>query len=306
MVFWLLERGADLNKSPHIDITPLSFAVEKAAPDLLQELLDHSGDVKRGEVLQHALNRQTDVVTILSMLLDRGAPLDAVMYEDHGGSFQLNFFFERHTPLCKAAAIGNVEAVRLLLERGADPSIQNSKGRTPLECAERAGHKEIVDMLAQWPRSSDVGKHLPKTPLLIERHEVWVKTENLARDGTIVMVGDSHFAGFAADDPRGRRPPATSSAGVDSEKTKELSWDRSGPVAGVQDAEMVGDDGVAGEVADGSGSGPPATSDDGVESENAKEVLPTEDPVDRSPGCFGWMVRWKRKRRTGKSMGTTA
>ncbi len=40
MVFWLLERGADLNKSPHIDITPLSFAVEKAAPDLLQELLD--------------------------------------------------------------------------------------------------------------------------------------------------------------------------------------------------------------------------------------------------------------------------
>ncbi len=43
--------------------------------------------MKRGEVLQHALNRQTDVVTILSMLLDRGAPLDAVMYEDHGGSF---------------------------------------------------------------------------------------------------------------------------------------------------------------------------------------------------------------------------
>ena len=93
MVFWLLERGADLNKSPHIDITPVSFAVEKAAPDLVRELLNHSGDVTKGEVLKHALDRQTDVVTVPGMLLDRGAPLDAVMYEDHGGSFQLNFFF---------------------------------------------------------------------------------------------------------------------------------------------------------------------------------------------------------------------
>lgn len=93
---------------------------------------------------------------------------------------------------------------------------------------------------------------------------------------------------------------------LDSEQTKESSWDRSGPVTGVQDAEMVGDGGVAGGVADGPGSGPPATIDDGVESEHAKEVLPTDDPVDRSSGCFSWMVRWKRKRRTGKSMGTTA
>lgn len=145
MVFWLLERGADLNQSPRINITPLSFAVEKATPDLLQELLDHSGDVKKGEVLQYALDRKTDVVPVLGMLLDKGAPLDTVMYEDHGGSFQLYFFFERHTPLCKAAVIGNVDAVRLLLERGADRSIQNSKGRTPLECAERAGHRDCRD-----------------------------------------------------------------------------------------------------------------------------------------------------------------
>ncbi len=180
MVFWLLERGADLNKNDHLDITPLSIAVETAAPDLLQELLDHSGDVTRGEVLQYALDRKTDVVTVLGMLLEKGAPLDAVRYEDHAGSFQLNFFFERHTPLCKAAAIGNVEAVQLLLERGADPSVQNSKGRTPLQCAEKAGHKEIAAVLEQWKPGETVGKHLPKTPLLMDRHEVWVKSENVS------------------------------------------------------------------------------------------------------------------------------
>jgi ankyrin repeat protein len=132
MAFWFLERGAELNKTPMLDITPLSFAAAKAAPDLLQDLLDHSGDVQKGEVLQYALDRKTDVVAILGMLLDRGAPLDAVMYEDHAPSIWLNIFLERHTPLCKAAAIGNAEAVRFLLERGADPSVQNSGGRTPV------------------------------------------------------------------------------------------------------------------------------------------------------------------------------
>jgi ankyrin repeat protein len=178
MVFWLLERGADLNKSAHIDITvitPLSFAVRDAAPDLLQELLDYGGDVQKGEVLQYALDRQSDILTVLGMLLDRGAPLDAVMYEEHPGSMQLYFFRERHTPLCKAAMIGNTEAVRFLLERGADPSVQNFKGRTALECAERNGHKKIVEILAQvasyercretWTLAEDTTSHrTPQSP----------------------------------------------------------------------------------------------------------------------------------------------
>ncbi|SPQ23414.1 49c22cb9-5628-4943-804e-7c10fbec3dec [Thermothielavioides terrestris] len=88
----------------------------------------------------------TDVVTVLGMLLDRGAPLNAVMYANHAGSWRMYFFLERGTPLHKAATIGNAEAVRFLLDRGADPRIPNSKGRTALECAERAGHKEIVEI----------------------------------------------------------------------------------------------------------------------------------------------------------------
>ena len=298
MAFWLLERGADLNKSDYLDITPLSIAVETAAPDLLQELLDHSGDVTRGEVLQYALDRKTDVVTVLGMLLDNGPPLDAVMYESHHGSLQLNFFFERHTPLCKAAAIGNAEALQLLLERGADPSVQNSKGRTPLQCAEKAGHKEIAEVLEQWKPGKNVGNHLPKTPLLIQRHEVWVKTENVSTGPggwPLVTVGDTFFAAFDARDPRAPRPCAANVAGAGYEQRKEPSGDRSGPVPGARDAEVGGDNRVARWVADLSpSSGPPASSNDvEVEPEHAKEILPPEDPA-HSPWCFGWLERWKR------------
>ncbi len=283
MAFWLLARGADLNARAHIDITPLSVAVKKAAPDLLEELLDHSGDVQKGEVLQHALDRKTDVIPVLGMLLDRGAPLDAVMYEEHPGSFQLNFIFERHTPLCKAAAIGNAEAVRFLLESGADPSVQNSKGRTALECAEQKGHQEIVEILTQWnPRSSGAGKRLPKTRLLIERQEVWVKTENLVDGGTVVRVGSTTWA---ADLPRDRPRPAPSGGGVDSQQAPQGPYgNTSGPGSGVEAGGRVGDGRVAEWL------------------EQSKEAAPTEGSFvssdsAKSPGCSSWIARWRRKRR---------
>jgi ankyrin repeat protein len=37
--------------------------------------------------------------------------------------------------------------VRLLLAHGADPSLRNSRGRTPPEEAVRRGHQDIVELL---------------------------------------------------------------------------------------------------------------------------------------------------------------
>lgn len=127
----MLERGANLNKRSVTDLTPLCHAVKYAAPDLLRELLDRGGDVQKGETLQHALDRLTDVVTVLGMPPDKGAPLDAVMYANHSGSRRLYNFINRGTPLCEAALIGNVEAVRCWLERGADASIPNPRAGRP-------------------------------------------------------------------------------------------------------------------------------------------------------------------------------
>lgn len=107
-------------------------------------------------------------------------------------------------------------------------------------------------------------------------------------------MGQGHFGALDARDPKAPRPCAANAVGAGYEQTKEPSGDRSGPVLGVRDAEIGGDDRVARWVADLSpSSGSPAASNDGVvEPEHAKEVLPPEDP--RSPWCFGWLGGWKR------------
>ncbi len=53
------------------------------------------------------------------------------------------------TPLFNAASWGRVDAVRLLLERGADRSIPNKPGMSAPQSAAANGHDEIVAILKQ-------------------------------------------------------------------------------------------------------------------------------------------------------------
>ncbi|KND86383.1 putative ankyrin repeat protein [Tolypocladium ophioglossoides CBS 100239] len=147
MALWLLSHGADLNKQTYIDLTPMSYAIQFAPPDLVEELLNRGGDVQRGELLQHALDRPADTVEVLGMLLDRGALLNATMYENHDASRRLYPFMEFGTPLHKAAAMGRADVVRYLLGWKADATVRDAKGRTAMDCADRAGYDEVVGIL---------------------------------------------------------------------------------------------------------------------------------------------------------------
>jgi ankyrin repeat protein len=71
-------------------------------------------------------------------LLDTGVDVNA---RTSNGSYALN----------NAAVENQVEVMRILLERGADPNVQNSQGDTPLICATKfsGGRPATVKMLVE-------------------------------------------------------------------------------------------------------------------------------------------------------------
>ena len=125
----------------------MSYAVEYASPRIVELFLDRGGDVRKGELLHHALDRRDHVKEVLTMLLDRGAPLNSKMYENHWFSRGMYQFMGLGTPLHKAAELGNQDIVRFLLSRGAETEIKDQKGRTAMDCAEKYGYPEVSEIL---------------------------------------------------------------------------------------------------------------------------------------------------------------
>jgi ankyrin repeat protein/cell wall assembly regulator SMI1 len=95
------------------------------------------------EFIEPALARKepefwTDGDTVRAFL-EAGADVDHIDSQSSRGN----------TPLHFAARAGAIEAVRLLLARGADPTIPNAKGDLPRDLAMRAKHAEIAELLEQ-------------------------------------------------------------------------------------------------------------------------------------------------------------
>ncbi|KIK72812.1 hypothetical protein PAXRUDRAFT_179876, partial [Paxillus rubicundulus Ve08.2h10] len=52
------------------------------------------------------------------------------------------------TPLHISSWEGHSEVTKFLLEKGADPHVQDKDSETPLDCARIKGHHAIVDVLS--------------------------------------------------------------------------------------------------------------------------------------------------------------
>jgi hypothetical protein len=65
-----------------------------------------------------------------------------------------NFMDGRTSPLHEAARSGGTDVVQVLLEHGADPSLLDGGGRTPLALAAEQGHAEAAALLHAASRAS--------------------------------------------------------------------------------------------------------------------------------------------------------
>jgi ankyrin repeat protein len=156
--------GFDVNTPNAAGYTGLMAAAERGRVDIVKLLLDHKADPNvagrdAGTALMLAAeNNQPEIV---KLLLDRGADPNR---QDHNGwtallkaAYQGNAkcieILASHTKLeldralLVATLMERKDAVKVLLDNGAEVDFRASDGRTPLILAAGKGNKEIVELL---------------------------------------------------------------------------------------------------------------------------------------------------------------
>jgi ankyrin repeat protein len=147
----LLKNGADIDLPDPDGVSPLLVAIMNANWDVAKQLIDAGADVRQWDLygetplflaveLRNRLDggrgsidplNKTNGVAIVKELLDRGADPNAQLFfkpanlrgaTNHKGT----------TPLIRAANNGDAEMVKLLLERGADATLNMADRQTPI------------------------------------------------------------------------------------------------------------------------------------------------------------------------------
>ncbi|KAL9606433.1 MAG: hypothetical protein Q9179_000399 [Wetmoreana sp. 5 TL-2023] len=154
-VLELLRHGASCSLTDEAQRSAVHiFAFHGSDPKVLDLLLDNPKDENNrasiysrdddGESPMHKLLSRTNIpLDILKAFIARGADPNA---EDK----------DSERPLYEAAVYGEIEAIKLIIDKVTDVDDDNRWGRTALHAAARGGHKETVEILLQ--RGADVTK----------------------------------------------------------------------------------------------------------------------------------------------------
>ncbi|KAJ5236044.1 hypothetical protein N7489_006135 [Penicillium chrysogenum] len=131
-----------------IDITPLSHAVRFADLPTIDLLLRRGGDVRIGQLMHNAIYRESDTLKVVEILIDRGASLNSLMYQDHQYSWNM-FPFMRETPLHTAVALRRHDVIRYLIHKGANLKIENCRGQTVMQSADEDTKRVIMQEIQE-------------------------------------------------------------------------------------------------------------------------------------------------------------
>jgi ankyrin repeat protein len=164
----LLKQGADIDLPDPDDVSPLNVAIMNANWDLAKKLVDAGADVNQWDIYGET---PLYVAIGMSTRIDGGhASIDAPnqtkgndvirMLLEHGANPNIQLFFRPanvrgstntrgSTPLIRAANNGELELVKLLLEHGADATLNMADRETPIHAvlAGRASEKDALELI---------------------------------------------------------------------------------------------------------------------------------------------------------------
>lgn len=154
----LLEAGADVNYE-YDGETALSGAARQGHAEVVTLLLERGAKINDNAVSEAAERGQAEIV---KLFFDRGAALpEGFMHKAaEGGQAELVKLALKHglsaherggywdrTPLAAAAAAGSVEAVRVLLDAGANANVTDRDGKTAVRLAMDRGAEDVARLL---------------------------------------------------------------------------------------------------------------------------------------------------------------
>ncbi|MES2783966.1 MAG: ankyrin repeat domain-containing protein [Pseudomonadota bacterium] len=117
------------------DESPLMIASLRGHLELVRKLIDRGADVNKTGWTPLHYAATSGHVPVIALLLEHHAYIDAESPN-------------KTTPLMMAVHYGSPEAVRHLLEAGADPSLKNQLGMTAVDFAHRANRKDMAELVS--------------------------------------------------------------------------------------------------------------------------------------------------------------
>lgn len=174
LVDYIAGRYPELLEAPSLMGTPLQLAAGGSSIGVLRILLDRKANPNgKSDVYQSALVPAAGVGNkdIAILLIQKGANLDKVTAECRGTLLRQAAFHaiiellelvlkadsrlvddtdrDRRTPLHYAARNGRPRAARILVQKGADVLMRNSRGRSAFEYASENDHPVVLSALAE-------------------------------------------------------------------------------------------------------------------------------------------------------------